>query len=163
MGKALIQAAEKDAQELGAKGIAAWGLSLPFWMKAAWFKKQGFKKADKLGMQVLLWKQFIDDAVPPKWIREKKKPGKVAGKVNVTAFINGWCPAQNIVFERAKRASLEFSDKVDFNKINTFKKENFVEWGISDALFVNGKQIRTGLPPSYEKIKKLIRKKVKKL
>ena len=29
------------------KGIAAWGLSLPFWMKASWFKKHGFKKVDK--------------------------------------------------------------------------------------------------------------------
>ena len=163
MGKALIQAAEKDVQELGAKGIAAWGLSLPFWMKAAWFKKQGFKKADKMGMQVLLWKQFNDDTEPPKWIREKKKPDKIPYKINVTAFLSGWCPAQNIVFERAKQASAEFGDKVEFNEINTFDRENFLEWGISDALFVNGKQIRTGPPPSYEKIKKLIGKRVEKL
>jgi len=163
MGKALIQAAEKDAQELGAKGIAAWGLSLPIWMKASWFKKQGFKKADKMGMQVLLWKQFTDDAIPPKWIHEKKKPNKIPGKVDVTAFINGWCPAQNIVFERVKRASKDFGDNVEFKEINTSDRENFLEWGISDALFISGKQIRTGPPPSYKKIKKLIRKRVKKL
>ncbi len=29
MGKALLQAAEDDARDLGAKGIAAWGLWLP--------------------------------------------------------------------------------------------------------------------------------------
>ncbi len=161
MGKALIQAAVEDAQELGVKGIAAWGLSLPFWMRAAWFKKHGFKKVDKIGMQVLLWKQFTDDAVPPKWIREKKKPKKVPGKVNVTAFFNGWCPAQNIVFERAKRASKEFRNKVEFQEINTSNRENLLEWGISDALFINGKQIRTGPPPSYEKIKNLIGKRVR--
>ena len=163
MGKALIQAAVENAKELGAKGIAAWGLSLPFWMKAAWFKKQGFKKVDKIGMQILLWKPFTDDAVPPKWIGEKKKPEKVHGKVTVTAFLNGWCPAQNIVFERAKRASAEFGDKVDFQEINTFERDTFLKWGISDALFINGKQIRTGPPPSYEKIKKLIGKRVIKL
>ncbi len=163
MGKALIQATEKDTKELGTKGIVAWGLSLPFWMKAVWFKKQGFKKIDKIGMQVLLWKQFTDDAVPPKWISEKKKPEKVPDKVNVTAFLNGWCPAQNIVFERAKRATAEFGDKVEFTEIDTFDRENFLEWGISDALYINGKQIRTGPPPSYEKIKKLIKKRVKKL
>jgi len=163
MGKALIQAAEKDAQELGAKGIAAWGLALPIWMKAAWFKKRGFKKADKMGMQVLLWKPFTEDAVPPKWFREKKKPQKIPGKVTVTSFVNGWCPAQNIVFERAKRASAKFRDKVEFQKIDTFDRESFLEWGISDALFINGKQIRTGPPPSYEKIKKLVGKRVRKL
>ena len=36
MGKALLQAAEEDARQLGAKGMVAWGLSLPFWMRASW-------------------------------------------------------------------------------------------------------------------------------
>jgi len=35
--------------------------------------------------------------------------------------------------------------------------------GIVDAFFIDGKQVRTGPPPSYEKIKKLIAKRVKKL
>lgn len=34
MGKALLQAAETDARANGAKGIVAWDMSLPFWMKA---------------------------------------------------------------------------------------------------------------------------------
>ncbi|MFC2058139.1 GNAT family N-acetyltransferase [Chloroflexota bacterium] len=163
MGKALIQAAEDDAKAMGAKGIAAWGLLLPFWMKASWFKKQGFKKVDRQGIQVLLWKPFSEDAEPPKWIRPKKKPGKEDGKVVVTAFLNGWCPAQNMVFERAKRASAEFGDSVEFREINTFDRETFLEWGISDDLFVDGKQVRTGPPPSYEKARKIIAKRVKKL
>ncbi len=163
MGKALLNAAEEDAKKRGAKGIAAWGLSLPIWMKASWFKKQGYKKVDKNGVAVLLWKPFSNDAVPPKWIREKKRPKKAPGKVTVTAFMNGWCPGQNIVFERAKRASAEFGDKVSFQGINTSDRKIFLEWGIADALFIDGKGVRTGPPPSYEKIKKLIAKKVKKL
>jgi GNAT superfamily N-acetyltransferase len=39
MGTALLCAAEEDARRLGAKGMAAWGVWLPFWMKASWFKK----------------------------------------------------------------------------------------------------------------------------
>lgn len=163
MGKALLNAAEEDAKKKGAKGISAWGVSMPFWMKASWFKKQGYKKVDKNGVAVLLWKPFSNDAVPPKWIREKKRPKKASGKVTVTAFMNGWCPAQNIVFERAKRASSEFGDKVSFQGINTSNRKIFLEWGIADALFIDGKEVRTGPPPSYEKIKKLIAKKVKKL
>jgi len=163
MGKALLQAAEEDAASRGAKGMAAWGLSLPFWMKASWFKKRGYKKVDKQGIQVLLWKPFLEGAVPPKWIREKKKPEKIPGQVTVTAFLNGWCPAQNMVFERAKRAAAELGDKVVFKEINTFNRDVFLEWGLVDALFIDNKQVRTGPPPSYKKIRKLIAKRVRKL
>ena len=38
-----------------------------------------------------------------------------------------------------------------------------MEWGIADELFVDGKQIRIGPPPSYEKINKIISKRVRKL
>ncbi len=165
MGKALLQAAGNDAKDLGANGIVAWGIPLPFWMKASWFRKQGYSKVDKQGFlgQVLLWKHFTDDAIPPKWIKQKKKPEVTPGKVTVTAFLNGWCPAQNLVFERAKRAASEFGDKMVFRKIDTFDREIFLEWGISDALFIDNKQVRTGPPPSYEKIKKMISKRVGKL
>jgi len=163
IGKLLLQAAENDILSMDQKGVAAWGISLPFWMKASWFRKQGYKKVDKNGMALLMWKQFTEGAHPPHWIKEKKKPHKTAGKVTVTTFINGWCPAQNIVYERAKRASQEFGDLVEFQEINTFEREVFCQWGISDALFIDGKQIRTGPPPSYEKIHKQIGKRVKKL
>ena len=165
MGKALIRAAEDDARALGAKGIAAWGVPLPFWMRAAWFKRQGFAAVDKLGLlgQVLLWKPFTEDATPPKWVRQKKRPEVTPGKVTVTAFLNGWCPAQNLVFERAKRAAAELGDKVVFREISTFNRDSFLEWGVSDALFIDGKQVRTGPPPSNEKIKKMIAGRVRRL
>jgi GNAT superfamily N-acetyltransferase len=165
MGKALLQAAESDAKDMGAKGIVAWGIPLPFWMKASWFKKQGYTKVDKQGFLggVLLWKPFTTDAVPPKWIRQKKKPETMPGKVMVTALLNGWCPAQNLTFERAKRAASEFGDKVVLQEIDTFDRRRFLEWGIADALFIDHKQMRTGPPPSYERIKKTIAKGVKKL
>ncbi len=165
MGKALLQAAEDDARALGAKGIAAWGIPLPFWMKASWFKKQGFTKVDQQGFlgQVLLWKPFTNDAIPPKWIRQKKRPELIPDKVAVTAFLNGWCPAQNLTFERAKRAAAKFGSDVIFQQIDTFNRDNLLEWGISDALFIDGKQVRTGPPPSYEKIRKIIATRVRKL
>ncbi|MBI9099846.1 MAG: GNAT family N-acetyltransferase [Spirochaetaceae bacterium] len=156
LGKALLKAAEEDARTLGANGIAAWGIALPFWMKASWFKKQGYRVADKDGMARLMWKPFTEEAEKPLWIKQKKKPELVPGKVTVTSFIHGWCPAQNIVHERAKRASEELGEPVLFREINTSEKENFHEWGITDALYINKKRVNTGPPPSYEKIKKQI-------
>ena len=162
MGKALLAAAEEDAKSLGAKGVAAWGVILPFFMRASWFKKHGYKTADRMGIMSLVWKPFTDDAVPPKWIRQKKRPQKEQGRVVVTGFKNGWCPAQNMTFERAKRAAAEFGDKVEFREVDTFDRNMFMEWGVADALYIDDKEVRTGPPPKYEKIRKMIEKKVKK-
>ena len=163
MGKALVRAAEADVKALGFKGLAAWGVRLPFWMTASWFKKQGYVVADKDGIRILLWKRFTDDAVAPRWIRQVKTPTPVHNKVTVTAFHNGWCPALNLSFERGKRASSESTvkDKVVFQDIDTFDRNVLLEWGVSDGLFINGKQVRTGPPPSYEKIKRLIHRRAK--
>jgi len=163
MGQALLGAAENDAKEKGAKGMAAWGIWLPFWMKASWFKRYGYKKADRDSLRLLVWKPFTDDASPPHWIRQKKPVPKLPGKVTVTAFINGWCPAQNMVFERAKRATAEFGNSVVFQSIDTSNRDVFLEWGIADGIFVNGKQIAFGPPLSFENIVRIISKQVKKL
>jgi GNAT superfamily N-acetyltransferase len=163
MGRALLRAAEEDAKERGAKGMAAWGLWLPFWMNARWFKRQGYKKVDRDSIRVLLWKPFTDDAIPPTWVKRRNEPELVPGKVTVTSFINSWCPGQNLVFERARRASAEFGDKVVFQGIDTSERNVFLEWGISDALFINGKRVRTGPPPSYDKVRKLIAKQAGRL
>jgi GNAT superfamily N-acetyltransferase len=159
MGKALLSAAEEDARALGAQGMAAWGVALPFWMKASWFKKHGYRKADRQGMSVLLWKPFVDGAQPPRWFSKVDRlPETVPGKVNVTAFSNGWCLAQNLVYERAKRAAAEFDDAVVFREIDTSERDAVAGWGRSDAILVDGKNLQKGPPPSYEKIHKAIAK-----
>jgi len=163
MGKALLKAAEDDAKALGAKGMAAWGVTIPAFMRASWYKKQGYVKVDKEGIMVLLWKPFMDGAIPPQFIEQKKTPQSIPGKVAVASFRNGWCSVQNAVHERAKRASAQFGDKVEFKEYDTSDREVFLEWGLADALFIDGKEVRTGPPPDYNKIFKLIQKRVKRL
>lgn len=163
MGEALLAAAEEDARERGAKGMVAWGLALPFWMKASWFKKHGYKKVERDFISLLVWKKFADDAEEPRWVKQKQPVPVIEGKVAVTAFKNGWCPAQNISFERAKRAAEEFGEKVVFQEIDTTDDEVFDQWGIVDGIFIDGKLANWGPPVSYEKMRKLIEKRVKKL
>jgi hypothetical protein len=52
---------------------------------------------------------------------------------------------------------------VVFREVNTFDRKEFHKWGISDALFVNRKEVRTGPPPSYERIRKLVLKRAKRV
>ncbi len=163
MGTALLAAAEADARDRGVKGMAAWGLWLPFWMRASWFKKHGYAKADRDGIRVLLWKRFSEQAVAPRWIRQKRTPDPVPGKVAVTAFVSGWCPAQNLTYERARRAASEFGDRVDLRAIDTFERDERQKWGLDDALFIDGKAVRTGPPPSFEKLRTMIERRVHRL
>lgn len=164
MGKALLKAAEEDARSRGANGMAAWGLALPFWMRASWFRKQGYRTADRLGgFQILLWKPFSADAVPPRFLRPAKRPEPIPGKVVVTALVNGWCSAQSITCERARRAAAEFGDEVVFREIDTTERETLLEWGQPDALFINKKSVRTGPPPSFEVIRRKIARRARRL
>jgi GNAT superfamily N-acetyltransferase len=162
-GEALLDAAERDAGELGAKGIAAWGLVFPVWMTARWFKKHGYRTVNRQGMRSLVWKSFTDDAVPPRWIERGPKPPLVEGKVTVTAFINGWCPAQNIVYERAEKAAADFGDDVVFDGHDTTEQAAMIRCGESDCVYLDGKPLQKGAPPSYEAIRKKMAKRVARL
>ena len=162
IGKQLLKAAEDDVKDLGAKGIAAWGITLPFFMRSRWFKKNGYIRADKDGMTELVWKAFNEKAEPPKLMKIQKRPEVRNDKTKVTCFRNGWCPGQNLACERMKRAVSEYGDKIEYVEIDTDKRNNLEEWGISDAIFINDRQINTGPPPSYKKLQKLLKKKVGK-
>ena len=164
-GIALLKAAEDDVREIGAKGLVSWGISMPFWMKASWYKKQDYKKIDKNGMAVLMWKKFEDEAIKPRWIREVKHPksNENPGKVTVVAFYHSKCQAPLIALERTKRAVASFGDQVVFRQINTYNREVFLEWGIMDGIYVEGKNISNGPPLSYEKIVKSIQKAMKRV
>ncbi len=163
MGKALLKAAEEDSRQLGAKGLVTWGLAIPVFMRASWFKKHGYKVVDKSGIMRLLWKPFNEYAIPPKFIRPQKKPSKGEGKVNVTLFRNGWCQTMNVACERARRASLDFPGKINLQEFETTEKEVVREWGITDALYIDGKEMRVGPAPSFDKIRKKINKRVRYL
>jgi len=162
-GRALLEAAERDAAERGALGMAAWGLLLPLWMRASWFRRHGYRKADRDGIALLLWKRFHEEATPPRWVRPRKTPAPVPGRVTVTAFVNGWCPVQNTTFERAKRVAAEFDDRVDFHAIDTADRRNFQEWGLGDALFIDRRQVAPGPPVSADRIRKVIARRVRAL
>ena len=163
VGRALLRSAEEDVRNLRSDGLVVWGLLLPFFMRAGWFKKQGYRKVDRNGFSLLLWKTFNENASKPHWIKAAKKPEPVPGKVVVTALTHGWCTGTNGMIERAKRICDEFGGKVVFREIDMSDPENIREWGMSDGLFVDGKNIYKGPPLSYDKIKAIIGKRVRRL
>ena len=163
VGKALLRSAEEDVKQLQSNGLVVWGLLLPFFMRAGWFKKQGYRKVDRKGIGVLLWRTFTEDACPPRWIRAKKEPERIPGKVVVTALAHGWCSGINGMIERAKKICGELGDEVVFQEIDMTRRESVREWGLSDGLFVDSKNIYQGPPLTYDKIRKKIERRLRKL
>lgn len=162
IGTALLTAAEEDARALGAKGMAAWGLHLPVWMKASWYKKHGYCGVDRIGVRELVWKPFAPEAQPPRWIEEQPVAIDGTGRVEVTAFKSGWCPATNLVYERARRAADELGPDVHFTTIDTSDRDTMIRCGRADQVVVNGRQLQRGAPPSYAAVRRKIARQLRR-
>ncbi|MBN1551531.1 GNAT family N-acetyltransferase [bacterium] len=156
IGKALLQALEDDVSNRGVNGLAAWGLSEPVWMSAAWFEKHGYTKVDQVGWMVLLWKSFTTNAMAPRWIKGSFEQRQIPGKIAVTAFRSGQCCSENSVYERAARIAAEFPEDVIFEGIDMRKPENRKSYGLCGGLYINGKNIFSGPPPTDNDIRKTI-------
>lgn len=161
VGTKLLEAAELDCKEMNVKGLLAWGVSLPFWMKVSWFVKHGYVKIDKDEMRVLVLKSFTNLEDNPKLIKKRKDFLIGEEKPEIMIFKSGWCAANNIVLERTLRAIKEFKDLVNVTILDTTDPLVLGEWGVYEGVFINGKTIQKGPPPSYEKIYKKINREVK--
>lgn len=156
IGTVLLNEAERDARMRGATGMAAWGLRLPVWMKASWFRKHGYRTADRDGVRELVWKPFTPTARPPQWIETHPVPVGEPGAVDVVAYRTGWCPAANLVYERARRASEELGDDVHFITIDTSDRDTLLRCGHADEVFVDGRRLQKGAPPSMTTVRRRI-------
>jgi GNAT superfamily N-acetyltransferase len=157
IGKALLNAAEEDVKAIGAKGIAAWGLSEPFWMPTSFYKKFGYKVADSRHIMELVYKPFTKDVNPPKWLNPKK-PVNIEGKTVITALISGWCTGYNVGFQNFRKAAKELG--VEFKVISTLALESIREWKQTDAIYIDDEEIALGPPPSYEDTLKIIQERI---
>jgi GNAT superfamily N-acetyltransferase len=162
IGSALLAAAEDDARALGATGMAAWGLRLPVWMKASWFKSHGYRGVDRIGVRELVWKPFVDGAREPRWVEEQPVAVGEPGKVEVTAFKSGWCPAANLVYERARRAAEELGTEVHFTTVDTSERDTLIRCGRSDEVLVNGRPLQRGAPPTYKAVRRKIARQIRR-
>ena len=166
IGTLLLQTAEKDARELGAKGLVAWELAVPQGNPTSWYQKNGYVEVDRLLYDALIWKPFTDDAQIPHWIRPRKIPQPIQGQVTVTEFVTHWCPelsGTRLVQQVAK----DMGERVVFKQIDTTDPDVLHEWGIQSALYIDDECINAGLtdypPPSYDAIKQNIQTRLEKL
>jgi len=109
-----------------------------------------------------VWKPFVDDAQEPRWIEPKPVDTAETDAVNVTGYISGWCPAANLVYERARRAAEEFGTEVHFRTVDTSDRATMIACGRSDEVLVNGRPLQRGAPPSYKSVRRRIGRAVRR-
>jgi len=163
IGAALLAAAEEDARALGATGMAAWGMKNEEWMNAPWFERHGYKEADTLGDKALVWKPFMEGAQPPRWVKEHRRPTLIQGKVVVTSLNSGWCVSANVLRHAARMVSSEFKGDVVYQEVDTSDRGRMLEWGNSDALYIDGERVDEGEPPTHDELEKLVGARVREL
>ncbi len=145
------------------QGMAAWGIAMPFWMRSSWFKKHGYVSADRLEGSELVWKPFVAGASPPAWITPGQAPDPVEGQVTLTAYLSGWCPSMNLTYERARKVAQEIGAPVEFVTIDTSSHREMVRTGHADAVYLDGKALQTGAPPSEQAIRRKVEKRIRRL
>ena len=160
LGTALLEAAEEDARALGARGMVAWGIKQPTWMSAQWFGKHGYRRVDRDGNAVLVFKPFTEEALLPFWVKRIRLPGPIPGKVRVSSFVPGWCTSGNLIHEWARRAAGELGDPVVFEHFDTSDPGVLATWGVSSGLFVDGEELPIRGDETYEKVRTFIRERV---
>ena len=66
------------------------------------------------------------------------------------------------VHERARRAAEECDPEVEFTMIDTFDRDTMLRCGRSDEVFVNGRPLQRGAPPSMQSIRRKIAKQARR-
>ncbi|MFP4105628.1 MAG: hypothetical protein ACLFVU_05985 [Phycisphaerae bacterium] len=160
IGTELLFAAEADVRQAGAKGLAGWGMDFEEWMPVSWYLARGFKEADRKGPEVLVYKAFDTAAETPYWVRMKKLPGRVPGKTTVHLFVNGWCQGGNHHMVCMKEAAENFPEEVVLQEFDTSDPAVFEEWGVDDAIFIDGEQIPFLPDPTVEHFRSILEEKI---
>ena len=145
-GRFILDGIEEDVRQTGARGIAAWGMDLPYWNPVSFYEHMGYARVETNGPVVLVWKPFAEDAEPPSLIRQNRSPVKREGQTTVTAFVNGWCNGSCGQCVHARDAVAGLDEFVAYEEIDTSDRATILSWGIDDDIFVDDKPFDPGRP-----------------
>jgi GNAT superfamily N-acetyltransferase len=156
-GHMLMEAAEREARQAGAKGLTTVGYTGDFWfMPAGFFQGCGFQIAEQRKSTTLLWKAWDETVEPPRLLQPQYEYQPAAGKVVVDLFWNAFCPTSAIEAQRVRDVAAEFGDAVILNEYGADQPDILRQTQIPRAIFVNGVEIGWGYEAPREGIQSAI-------
>jgi hypothetical protein len=127
-------------------------MDFPYWNPVSFYEHMGYSRVDRDGMAVLVWKPFLEAALPPAFHHRVRCPACAHDRVSVTVFTNGWCMSACGQCVTARDAVRGLDDIVDYMEIDTSDPAALRSWGISDGLFVEGEPHRPYEPPCSSEV-----------
>jgi len=152
IGRALVGAAEKEAQLQGKKGLATIGYYTAFWfMPGPFFEKCGFSIVDRQGERAIMWKVHDEEPKRPSFFQPNAELPLVPGKVVLDLFWMTFCGALDK--EIVREVFQEFSDTAILREHCVDDRDILLRHQINRGLFVNGNRVEW----NYESPKEGIR------
>jgi len=164
IGKALIDEAENEAGKQNKDGIAIFAIDWDYWfMPVKYFIHLGFKIADRKDQELLLWKKFNKNAIPPQFIEENYSFTKINNKVVIDLFYNTFCQTSAIESKRVRSVVKEFGEKVILNEFPSDDRTICAKYGISRAIYINGKPLELNAEIDKEILREYIKSAIKSI
>ncbi|MDQ1281474.1 MAG: N-acetyltransferase [Thermoproteota archaeon] len=153
VGRALVQACEKEARKRKFKGLAVYAYSGDFWfMPSLFFQKLGFERIPSTNIWIKKWDEVEDPKEPT--INYKYVP--IPGKVVIDYF---WSPSCLTTCQEAiniRDVVSEFESRVVLNTHRADDPEIFKNHGLIRALYINGKRKDWGYAAPKDALRKEI-------
>ena len=161
-GTALVLAAEEAARETGRKALVTFAYEWDFWfMPAEFFRKRGFTEAARQGKAVTMWRQFHGEAEPPQSPKRRYDFAPVSGKVVVDLFYNTFCQTSAVEAQRVREVAAELGDRVVLNENSVDNLADVTAYGVSRAIFLNGREVSWGYEAPKDELRAEIEKELK--
>jgi len=158
--KALIASIEQDARAAGCHGVTITAYQdLPgaeWFMPASFFESIGYIPVETRGREILLWKPFLSEAVPPHFLQPHYIFQPIEGTVVVDLFWNAFCQTSAIEAQRVREVCEEFGDCVRLREFHAEDPEVLLRHQISRAIYVNGEEIHWGYEAAKDGIREAI-------
>ncbi len=157
VGRALMEAAERETHVQERQGLVVTGFYHDFWfMPAPFFKKCGFTVAARRGNAVILWKPFGLSAEPPGFMERNYSFSPVPGKVAIDLFWSRSCLTIDTEAQRVREVAEEF----DAVALRTYCVDDLAvrdRYGIHRGIFIEGEEVGWGYEAPREGLREAIR------
>jgi GNAT superfamily N-acetyltransferase len=160
IGRALIEAIERDARAAGYAGVTLTAYrDIPgaeWFMPTAYFERLGYRSVGERGREVLLWKPFGEDAVPPRFLEPQFTFEPIEGVCVVDLFWNRFCQTSGIEAQRVREVCAEFGDRVLLREYPAENRAVLPRYQTPRAIYVDGREIGWGYEAPREGIRAAI-------
>lgn len=157
VGRALVQAAVREAVRQEAEAVATVAYTHDSWfMPASFFRACGFTICEHRGSTALMWMPLVADAVPPKVVETYHERRGRPGKVVVELYWNRFCQTSDIEAQRVREVVAEFGGDVVLEEHCSEDMATHCGLTVYRAIFVNGREVGWGHEAPKDGLRKAV-------